>query len=123
MQALARQFQKEYYSTTDAPEEKPQGRNMPLFEAISESSLPDSEKGAERLGQEAFVVVSAGGETTSRTLSLAMFYIFSNTSVLDRLRTEILSVMPDMAEIPSVKEFEDLPYLVRCPQTPKYVLY
>ena len=85
----------------------------PLFTSICESSLPASEKYAKRLAHEAFVMISAGGETTARVLAFAVFHISTNPAVLKRLRSEIMTIMPDAAISPSFRELEGLPYLVR----------
>ena len=66
----------------------------------------------ERLAQEGFVMLAAGGETTSRVLSTAFFHILSNPHVLRRLQEELMAVIPDATRLPSVKVLEDLIYLV-----------
>lgn len=67
----------------------------------------------ERLAQEGFVMITAGGETTSRILSMAFFHIVSNPSVLECLQKEIMMVMPDATKRPSVKALDKLTYLVK----------
>ena len=66
----------------------------------------------ERLAQEGFVMIAAGGETTSRVLSVAFFHIISNPRVLRRLQEEITTVIPDATILPSAKTLEELIYLV-----------
>ncbi|KAL8966025.1 MAG: hypothetical protein Q9183_003559 [Haloplaca sp. 2 TL-2023] len=89
----------------------PKAVNPPLFKAIQNSPLPLHEKSVQRLAEEGFVIISAGSETTSRALSITMFHILSNARVLDRLREEIQTVMPDVARLPSAKSLEQLQYL------------
>ena len=86
-------------------------QNAPLFKSIYASSLPVSDKRVERIAQEGFVIVTAGGETTSRVLSMAMFFIVSNPHVLKQLLKEIMTVMPNANEIPPAKTLEGLHYL------------
>ena len=86
--------------------------NATLFQCICESPLPAHEKEVKRLAHEAVVVIAAGSETTSRVLTITMFYILSNKPVLKRLQDEIRTVMPDASKIPSTKTLQELPYLV-----------
>ena len=83
-----------------------------LFQCISESSLPAHEKDEKRLAHEGVVIISAGGETTSRVLTIAVFHIWSNPSILRQLQEEVMTIMPETSKIPSVKALEELPYLV-----------
>lgn len=113
MRSCARQF---YINYQDQPDCKGDGTDLtlaPLFLSICESSLPGCEKEVERLAQEGFVMIAAGGETTSRVLSMAIFHIVSNPSVLQRLQKEIMTVMPDATRRPSVKALDELIFLVK----------
>ncbi|PQE05656.1 cytochrome P450 protein [Rutstroemia sp. NJR-2017a BBW] len=85
---------------------------MALFQSIWDSHLPPHEKHAERLAHEAIVVISAAAETTSRALSITMFYLLSNRQILSQLQDEIQKAMPNSSNLPSWKELEELPYLV-----------
>ena len=110
MRTHARHFKTRYQAQSS--NDKTQSLLAPLFLSIYESSLPACEKGVERLAQEGFVTVGAGGETTSRILAMAFFYIVSEPRVLKRLQGEIMMVMPDATRIPSVKALDALVYLV-----------
>ena len=66
----------------------------------------------DRLAQEGLVMIAAGGETTSRVLSMAFFHIISNPHVLRRLQEELTAVIPDATVLPSAKVLEKLIYLV-----------
>ncbi|KAL8738347.1 MAG: hypothetical protein Q9181_000857 [Wetmoreana brouardii] len=89
----------------------PKNVDRPVFRSILESALPAHEKSVDRLAQEGFSVVTAGGETTARVLALGIFYIVSNPTILRRLRKEVDVVIPDASRVPSVKVLEELPYL------------
>ncbi|ATZ56752.1 hypothetical protein BCIN_13g05840 [Botrytis cinerea B05.10] len=114
--AEMRAFAERFLSQQQASQEKQKiletSFNMALFQCISDSNLPAHEKSAKRLAHEAVVVISAAAETTSRALSIAMFYILSGRQILRRLRDEIDIAMPDYSISPSAKALEGLPYLV-----------
>lgn len=82
------------------------------FYTYRKALYPNGEKEVERLAQEGFVMISAGGETTSRVLSIAFFHIISNPRVLQRLQEEITAEMPNATILPSAKVLEELMYLV-----------
>ena len=113
MRSHARQFWITYQNQSDSKDNGTEPSLAPLFLSICESSLPGCEKEVERLAQEGFVMVSAGGETTSRVLTMTLFHIVSNPRVLERLQNDIMMVMPDATRSPSVKALDELPYLVK----------
>lgn len=117
MRSLARLFWTKYHGKPEHTTDKTQALLAPLFLYICESSLPESEKEVGRLAQEGFVMVSAGGETTSRVLSMAIFYIVSNSRILKRLQNEVMEVMPDVTISPSLKALDEMVYLVIAPHS------
>ncbi|KAL3427893.1 cytochrome P450 [Phlyctema vagabunda] len=82
-----------------------------FHEILFKSSLPSHEKSAERLNNEALTLISAGIETTTWTLSLAMFHILNNPEILKKLKEEILTVWPQVDSPPNWSTLETLPYL------------
>ncbi|KAI0204166.1 cytochrome P450 [Astrocystis sublimbata] len=84
-----------------------------LYQGILSSKLlPDSEKSADRMAQEAFVTIVAGGETTARVLTMAMYCILASPAqVLKRLRSELVEIMPEPTTQVSIPALEALPYL------------
>ena len=82
-----------------------------LFKTVLESSLPPSEKSVDRITDEAFVMVVAGGDTTARALTNAVFYLLSHPEWLHKLRKEIDQAMPDPKALPTSGELEKLPIL------------
>jgi cytochrome P450 len=98
-----------------AEEEKPgSSKDTPLLEKVlRESNLPESEKSVYRMAAETNVLISAGTETTARTLAIAHYYILSRPEIHSRLLAELRSVMPTSGSpVPSTDELERLPYLV-----------
>ncbi|ORY63203.1 cytochrome P450 [Pseudomassariella vexata] len=82
-----------------------------IFDALTDDSVPPQEKSARRLEDEGFILVVAGTETTARTLTLASYYIFQNKPLLQKLRDEIRTAMPNLTSEASWSELEQLPYL------------
>lgn len=64
------------------------------FQDIVNSDLPSSEKTPERLNTEAGLALGAGAETTARDLAVIIYYLLHNKDVLDKLRTELSTVIP-----------------------------
>lgn len=93
-------------------------RPSSIFQAIHHSSLPPAEKSVRRMASEAFAAVIAGGETASRTMTMAVYYLLTNVKALERLDEELLTVMPDVRVMPSLKSLETLPWLVRTSRLP-----
>ena len=84
-----------------------------IFQTILESTLPQTEKAAERLGQEGFVAIAAGGETCARMMSNAVYYVLANNDrAVPMLAQELEEVMPSLDAQPELKKLEQLPYLV-----------
>ena len=93
-----------------------------IFESILRNdSLSASEKSGNRIAQEGFEVMSAGGETTSRVLAAALFYVLAGkNSELSRLKEELSTVVKDGSSRPSWSALEQLPYLVSNNAKPHY---
>ncbi|KAI9698296.1 MAG: hypothetical protein M1820_007566 [Bogoriella megaspora] len=87
------------------------GRRPTVYHEILASNLPDEEKSVNRLSDEAFTIISTGGETTSRSLSVALYYVLATGGVLPKLRQELDKAIPDPTRVPPIKELERLPYL------------
>lgn len=65
------------------------------------------------MATKAFGIVIAGAETTSRTLTMAVYYLLTHFKTLERLEQELMTAMPDVRVMPSMKSLETLPWLVR----------
>ncbi|KAH7305262.1 putative flavonoid 3-hydroxylase [Stachybotrys elegans] len=88
-------------------------QNDNIFESIlTNRALGKHEKHHKRMAQEGFVAIAAGGETTGRVLTTITFYILENKEhILPRLREELVTLMPDPEDRPSVSELKNLPWL------------
>lgn len=94
-----------------ASAEKPEGDHRPptVFHGIMDSSLPSADKSMERLADEAFVLVMAGGETTAKVTLVTLVHILQDPSLLARLRGPVDKVMK--AGRPSYRELEAIPLM------------
>jgi cytochrome P450 len=84
-----------------------------LIHTILRSNLPPEEKTFGRLSDELSTVLGAALETTAQTLRVALYYVYSNRSILDHLRAELATATQDssMSQAISLKTLEQLPYL------------
>lgn len=86
-------------------------KRQTAFDVLLNSDLPDYDKFEERLQGEAGVFMIAGTDTTSWTLTVATFYLLQNTELLDKLTTELCTVVTDSRCLPSWSTLEQLPPL------------
>ncbi|KAE8321063.1 cytochrome P450 [Aspergillus sergii] len=73
------------------------------------STSDRAKKTADRLSQEVFTVMAAGGETTARNLATITFHLLNNPEKLGKLREELNRLDPDGTA--SIVEYEAMPYL------------
>jgi len=78
-----------------------------IFQELLDSDLPEDEKTADRLQDEAQTVIGGGSETTAKE------HLLQDNKKL-RLREELRSVKPSSTCQYSLKELEQLSYLVSC---------
>ena len=83
-----------------------------IFHELLDSNLPSSEKTLDRLADEGEILIGAGSESTSMTLSHISFYLLQNRTVLERLRAELREALPNPKTNIPWSKLEQLPYLV-----------
>jgi len=83
------------------------GAESLLYKKILTSDLPAHEKQARRMGEEGFVVMSAGGETVARILCNALYYLLAQQGPLEKVLQEL-----SRSKSLSAAELERLPWLV-----------
>lgn len=88
--------------------------NPIIVSALRNPKLPSAERRIDRLIDEGTIVIFAGTETTSRALSVGMFYLLSEKVHIQRIREE-LKALPSKPDQYSTLQLELLPYLVRIP--------
>lgn len=104
----------ESYESRWQTDARSKSQHSTIFENCLQSHhLSADEKKMQRLAQEAFTIIVAGGETTARVLATATFHIMANKErVVPRLLDELRLVMADPSDIMSLKSAEQLPWLV-----------
>ena len=94
-------------------EARAEGASRPtIFNHLLLSKLPAEEKTQKRLGEEAFSIIAAGGETVARTLTIATYHLLANPATLEKLRVELRAFLPDTSSNLSLENAEKLPWLV-----------
>lgn len=83
-----------------------------IFHELLNSDLPPWEKSLERLWQDGQVVVGAGADTTANALTVTTFHLLDNPDKLQRLKSELETLMPDPCSPVKLRELEQLPYMV-----------
>lgn len=83
-----------------------------VWNEILSSRLPDIEKLPFRMAEEGVVVIAAGSETVARTLNTATFHLLDTLRAGKALQAELMAAIPDPHNVPTIKELEQLPYLV-----------
>lgn len=66
-----------------------------IFYTLLENSLPESEKTVDHLGDEGFVLVLAGAETTRKILQTILYQLLANPELLIRVQQGLHQAMPD----------------------------
>ncbi|KAJ5668037.1 uncharacterized protein N7477_006607 [Penicillium maclennaniae] len=82
-----------------------------IFHALSDPSLPAEERTPIRLKNEAMTIMGAGTETTARVLAVGSFHLYRDETMVQRLRDELRTVMPEPTSKASWGQLEKLPYL------------
>ncbi|KAL2882245.1 hypothetical protein SGCOL_002514 [Colletotrichum sp. CLE4] len=82
-----------------------------VFAALFDSDLPPEEKTIPRLTSEGVIILTAGTETTSYTLTLISFHLLTKPSILDKLTRELQGAVTDPKHLPNWPTLETLPYL------------
>ncbi|GKT84348.1 trichodiene oxygenase [Colletotrichum tofieldiae] len=86
------------------------GKDTNVFAELFDSDLPPEEKTTKRLTAEGVVVMVAGTETTSFTLTVITFYLLTKPEILEKLTQELRTVVRDPEHLPSWPTLEALPY-------------
>ncbi|KAJ2987207.1 hypothetical protein NUW58_g4632 [Xylaria curta] len=92
-------------ASVKSPSPQQNSRSNIVYE-ILKSKLPESEKTINRVFDDVSSITGAGFETTAGALRVALFHVFDNQEILQRLRAELSTV-----DTRNLKVFEQLPYL------------
>lgn len=83
-----------------------------IFDTLCDPSLPPEERTLPRVRDEALVMLGAGTETTARVLAVGSFHLYRDRALLQKLRDELVQVMPEPTTQVPLSRLEQLPYLV-----------
>ncbi|EEU41816.1 uncharacterized protein NECHADRAFT_87909 [Fusarium vanettenii 77-13-4] len=84
--------------------------------ALGDPDIPAEEKTLDRLVDEGVTVIFAGTETTARSISVAIFHLLRDKSLLQKLRDELSTVEKGPDGQWAYNQLEALPYLTGCVQ-------
>lgn len=82
-----------------------------IFHELLNSDLSSEEKTLRRLVEEGQTVVAAGAVTTAHYLKFTSYHLLTNPDILQKLKAELETVMPNPNEPASLQKLEQLPYL------------
>lgn len=110
---MAREKDKDPAATSDKSSNTVASSNTrTIFMEILDSSLPPEEKSVGRLNAEAFLVLGAGTDPTTRNLTVTLYYLLADKVLLERVREELKTVMPRPDSPVTVAALEALPLFV-----------
>ncbi|KAH7316957.1 cytochrome P450 [Stachybotrys elegans] len=78
---------------------------------LANPDVPESEKELRRLEDDAIFLLMAGTDAPGQVLAITAFHVLNNPRVLQRLREELSSAIPDPSTLPDLVDLERLPYL------------
>ncbi|KAI9044814.1 putative cytochrome P450 oxygenase [Aspergillus affinis] len=82
-----------------------------IFERLTDPSVPAEERTLPRLQDEGMTLLAAGTETTSRTITVAAYHLYREKGMVQRLRSELKTVLPTITSQATWTDLEKLPYL------------
>jgi cytochrome P450 len=110
------EFQKSIFDHVAQSQSKSDQSTRTIFNRLTDPSIPAEERSLARLQDESLVILTAGTETTGRTLAVATFYMSNEVRIWKKLREELRSsVLPTLSSTTTWAELEKLPYLVFLP--------
>ena len=95
----------------DGKTDTTQSENPTIFHELLDSDLPPEEKTLRRLVEESQTLVGAGQVTTAHNLTMTSYHLIANPEILDKLKAELEIAMPNLQELASLQQLEQLPYL------------
>jgi cytochrome P450 len=96
-------------------EKHPTGKRVKretIFKSLTDPALPPEERTFMRVAHETGVILQAGTESISRSLTIAAFYLAYQPALRDQLRDELKTILSTPTSTASWAQLEQLPYLV-----------
>ncbi|KAF2114400.1 putative benzoate 4-monooxygenase cytochrome P450 [Lophiotrema nucula] len=90
---------------------KRESKRGTIFEKLTDPTLPPEERTFARVHDESGVILQAGTESISRSLTIAAFHLAHQPSMRERLREELRTVLPMPTSTATWAQLEQLPYL------------
>lgn len=90
---------------------KDDGQRTIFYDILTNDQIRPQEKETDHLVTEAQAVVGAGTVTTAHTLSILVYHILDNPSILVKVQRELKTVMSDRDAKSRWQQVEQLPYL------------
>lgn len=95
------------------PEDLPHQKHNIFRTIVTSERIPDTDKGSERMADEAWGILVAGGDTTAKVLANLVFFLCQNrTNILEELRKELKRVSSNNQTRPPLRDLEQVPLLV-----------
>ncbi|GFF43156.1 trichodiene oxygenase [Aspergillus udagawae] len=87
-----------------------------ILESLANERIPAQERSMKRLVDEGLVITIAGTETFARALSVGLFYLIQNETLITKLRAEVTAaVHPGQSpDTWTLEQLERLPFLTGC---------
>jgi cytochrome P450 len=82
-----------------------------IFHELLSGDLPPAEKSLDRLVDEGINMVAAGTLTTAHFLKTTSYHLLANPALLAKLKSELITAIPNPEELPSLRDVEAMPYL------------
>ncbi|KAI4213325.1 MAG: hypothetical protein LQ351_004066 [Letrouitia transgressa] len=94
--------------------EKALSHKRSIFEELVISDLPPEEKTVDRLSEEGFILILAGGDVSASNLAMLSYHLLANPDTLAKLTSELREAIPELDGWPKWQQLENLPYLRAC---------
>jgi cytochrome P450 len=82
-----------------------------IFHELLNSNLPDEEKSVERMTEQAVTIIGAGQETVAWVSTVIICHLLSNPTILQKLKSELATAIPDPDMVTPEATLANLPYL------------
>src|SRR5438045_3772246 len=82
-----------------------------IFHELLNSHLPEDDKSVERLTDQALSLIGAGQETVAWIITVITCHLLSNPAVLQKLKAELATAIPDPDLVTPEATLANLPYL------------
>ncbi|KAF7116903.1 hypothetical protein CNMCM5793_005533 [Aspergillus hiratsukae] len=106
------EFQESIFDHVAQSQSKRDESTRTIINRLTDPSIPREERSLARIQDESLVILTAGTETTGRTLAIATFHMSNEPRIWKKLREELRSsVLPTPSSTTTWAELEKLPYL------------